>query len=196
MSRAKMALALILVAIVILSALVYSSAAEHFWLSRSLIVKEDNVGVSSYYQPVFQFNITDSDKHLGDFYFRVEAIPPNQTSDTVYISFQHFGNTKLDSIDFHFSSPEVKRVYLDMSDPVGIKVSSSRDANSFSVKADNFGELGTLQGDIVYQFILSNDKTNSNNLYFSADISMHYMTPLQLTSLKAHLTISTVIPAE
>ncbi len=196
MSRAKIALTLILVAVVILSALVYSSATENFWLSRTLTVKEDYPGISGHYQQVFQFNLTDSDKLLGEFYFRIEAIPPNQSSNTVYIDFEHSGNTKLDSIDFHFSSPEVTRVYLDMSDPVGIKFSASRDVNSFSVKANDFGELGTLQGNIVYQFILSDAKTNNNNLYFSADISMHYMTPLQLTTLKAHLTINTVIPAE
>ena len=193
MSRAKIALTLILVAVIILSALVYSSATEHFWFSRTLTVKQENTGISSYYQPVFEFNLIDSGNYLGDFYFRMEASLPNQTSNTVYVDFLHSGNTKLDSIDFRFSSPEVTSLYLDMGDPVSVAYTSSRNVNSFSVKAD-FGELGTLQGANVYQFILNDNGAKSSNLYFTADISMHYMTPLQLTSLKAQVTINTVIP--
>jgi hypothetical protein len=195
MSRTKIiALTIILVAIVVFSAIAYSSATETFPFSKTLTVREVDSGNASYYEPIFYFNITDSGKSLGYLYFRIEAIPPNQSSNTVYIDFQHSGNTKLDSIVFRFSSPEVTRVYLDMSDPVTVAYTSSRDFNSFSVKAD-FGELGTLQGANVYQFILYDNRAKSSNLYFTADISMHYMNPLELTSLKAQVTLNTIIPS-
>ena len=194
MARAKVVLALIFVALVIFSTIAYSSASETFWFSRSLTVKELAVGQSSYYQPDFYFNVTDSGKYLGSLYFRMEAVPPNQSSNTAYVDFQHSGNTELDSIVFRFSSPEVTRVYLDMSDPVTVSYTPSRDLRSFSVKAD-FGELGTLQGANTYQFILYENGAKSSSLYFTADISMHYMNPLELTSLKAHVALNAVIPS-
>jgi hypothetical protein len=194
MSRVKIVLAVILVPILAFSALAYLSMTETFLFSQALTVKELDYGSIDYYWPTFQFNITDSNNYLGLFYFRMQYILPNQSSNTVYIDFQHSGNTKLDSIVFHFSSPEVRRVYLDMSDPVGVSYSSSRDTNSFTVKAD-FGELGTLQGGNTYEFILYDAAYKPNTLFFTADISMHYMVPLELTSLKAHVSINTVIPS-
>ena len=194
MSRMKVALVIILGAIIVISALAYSSATERFLFSKDLTVKESNSGSISYYEPNFTFNITDSNNYLGSLYFRMEAIPPNQSSNTVYIDFGHSGNTKIDSIVFHFSSPEVTSIYLDMSGPVDVAYSSSRDINSFSIKAD-FGELGTLQGSNFYQFILLDATNKPSNLYFSADISMHYMSLFELTSLKAHVTVNTVIPS-
>lgn len=80
-----------------------------------------------------------------------------------------------------------------MSDPVAVEYTSSRDFNSFSVKA-GFGELGSLQGSNVYQFILDENAAKSSNLRLTADISMHYMNLLELTSLKAQVTLNAIIP--
>ncbi len=196
MSRAKMAITLVLIVVIAVSPFVYLSVTKSFWFTHALTLQ--NVGVpSSASEPEFEFNLSDSGRNVGEFYFRVEPIFPNQTSNKVYIDFQHSGNTELDSIDFRFSSPEVTKVYLDMSDRVGVEYISSISADSFSINANNFGELGTMQGSNgPFQFVLFDRQVNSNSLYFSADISMHYMSPLQLTTLKAHITINTAIPSD
>jgi len=188
-------LTLILVTVATASAVAYSSAANHFWFTRTLTAQLISQAPNNY-EPEFEFNISDSGKNLGNFYLRVEPIYPNQTLNEVYISFEHLGNTNLDSIDFRFSSTEITRVYLDTSDPEGIDYIASRDYNSFSVFAHNFGQLGTMQGADTYLFILYDVPSHNNSLFFSADISMHYMTPLQLTSLKTQVTVNTVIPTE
>jgi hypothetical protein len=193
MARLKFALAAILVILVVFFALVLSSVTQRFLFTRDLIMTAFEGNGESYYTPTYQFNMSDSNNYLGFFYFRMEYIPPNQSSNSVYISIEHLENTKLDSIVFRFSSEQVGAVYLDTSDPVDVSYSSSRDIDSFTTRAE-FGELGTLQGDLVFQFILQDVPYKNNNLFFTADITMHYMTPLQLTALKAQVSISTTIP--
>jgi hypothetical protein len=192
MAKLRVILGIVAVTIVISVALILPSITQSRPFAHDLVITQmGNVG--SCIQPEYYFNLTDNGKLVGYFYFRMDYIFPNQTSNEVYVSFEHIGNTRLDSINFQFQSPEVTRLYTDMSDPVDVAYSSSRDFNMFAVKA-TLGELGNLQGADTYQFILYDDISKPNYLFFSADISMHYMTPLQWTELKADVTFNTHIP--
>jgi hypothetical protein len=192
MVKKRIILSVIISLLIVFSAFAYVSSQNAFLFSKELTIIKVSDEPNNY-EPDFYFNLTDSGKYVGSLYVRVEPIPKNSSSNTVYVDFQHKGNTKLDSIVFRFQSQQVTRVYLDMSDPVSVTYSPSRDLNSYSVKAE-FGELGTLQGSNVYQFILY-DYGLKSNLYFSAEISMHYMNFLETTALKANVGLNTVIPS-
>jgi hypothetical protein len=192
MAKLRVILGIIALIIFISVAVMLPSIIQTRPFTHNLVITQmGNVG--SYIQPEYSFNLTDNGKLVGYFYFRMDYIFPNQTSNEVYVDFEHIGNTRIDSINFQFQSPEVTRLYTDMSDPVGIVYSPSRNINLYAVKA-TFGELGNLQGSDVYQFILYDDTSKPSYLYFSADISLHYMTPVQWTELKADISFHTQIP--
>ena len=188
----KLVLSAILILVILFSAMAYASAQKVFLFSKTLTVEKIS-GEPNELEPIYYFNVTDSGKYLGMLHFRIEPSPKNVSSNAVYVDFQHSGNTQLDSIVFRFQSQQVTRVYLDMSDPVTVTYSPSRDLTSYSVKAD-FGKLGTLQGSDVYQFILYT-YGHKSSLYFSAEISMHYMNLFEMTTLKATVELNTVIPS-
>jgi hypothetical protein len=192
MAKKKIIFSTVLILLIVFSTLVYVSSQRIFLFSRELTIIKVS-GEPNNLEPEFYFNVTDSGKYVGSLFVRVEPITKNSSSNTVYVDFQHSGNTQLDSIVFRFQSQQVTRVYLDMSDPVSVTYSPSRDLTSYSVKAE-FGELGTLQGSNVYQFILY-DFGPKSNLYFSAEISMHYMNFLETNALKANIGLNTEIPS-
>jgi hypothetical protein len=190
----KAILSLVLILLIVISAFIYATSSQQFLFTKTLTVSKISATEPNDVQPTFYFNITDSGKYLGTLYFRMDPIPPNGTSNNVYVNFQHSGNTRLDSIVFHFKSHEVSRVYMDMSDPVTVTYTPSRGINSYAIKTE-FGELGNMQGSNVYQFILYDFGPKSSNLYFSAEISMHYMNFLELTALKANVELNAIIPS-
>jgi hypothetical protein len=192
MKKAIIILIAILAIFVIATSIMLPSITQKYPFTKGLTVTLIQ-GNDTGYEPNYYYNITDNGKLVGKFFFRVEYIPPNGSSNQIYIDYEHLGGTKLDWIVFRFSSQEVHRVYLDMSDPVGVTYNPSRSTNTFAVKA-NFGELGTLQGSNTYQFVLYDDPSKTNNLFFTADISMHYMEPIQWTALSAQVTVNTIIP--
>ena len=192
MIKKKIIFSLVLILLIIFSALAYVYSQEVFLFSKELTVVKVS-GEPNNYEPEFYYNITDSGKYLGSLLVRIDPIPKNGSSNRVYVDFQHMGNTQLDSIVFRFQSRQVTRVYVDVSDPVSITYSPSRDVTSYSVKAE-FGDWGTLQGSAHYQFILFDDGPEAT-LYFSVEISMHYMNFLEMTKLKANVGLNSVIPS-
>jgi hypothetical protein len=192
MKKAWIILIAIFAIFVVSIAIMLPSITQKYLFTKGLtvtLIQGNGTGI----EPNYYYNITDNGKLVGKFLLRVEYIPPNESSNQIYIDYEHLGGTKLDSIVFQFSSQEVYQVYLDVFDPGGVTYSPSRSANTYTVKA-NFGELGTLQGSDTYHFILYDDPSKANNLHFTADISMHYMEPIQWTALNAHIDVNTVIP--
>ena len=186
-------LGIVLVAVIVFSALFAVSLTQSFPFTTDLNVIARQGNGSDPNEPTYVFDFNDSNNRVGIFTFRLEpAFPNGPSSHDVYTEYMHLGNTKLDSITFQFNTPGVSNVYLDMGDPIGVSYISTRGYNSYTVTA-TFYELGTLQGANYYKFILTNLPSTSS-LSFYANIRMHYMTPLQLTALRAQMSIQTTVP--
>ncbi|MBT0160470.1 hypothetical protein G4O51_10855 [Candidatus Bathyarchaeota archaeon A05DMB-2] len=94
-----------------------------------------------------------------------------------------------------FRSPKILTVYLETNNPRGVTYTFSLEhLDTYVVSIDDFGELGRMNGDVDFNFILHTSEDEPNELFFSADVSMHYKMPLQLTTLKAHASTNTYIP--
>lgn len=195
MAKLRIITAAILIAILtVLGFVAFFSETETFLLTNDLTVVSSYNG--EYFSQLYSFNLSDSNKVVGNVFFTMYYILPGQFTNMVFIDIGHKENTELDKVIFTFTSPKLMSVSVDMGSPHGISYTSSRASpNTFTIIAYNFGELGTVQASLRFRFLFDDIiSENDSSLSFSADIFMHYMIPLQLTALKGHVEIHTGIP--
>jgi len=193
-----LAAVLVVVIMLVFSLLAFSSVSKRFIFSKELAVREVADSFDNPYEP--NYNFTDSSNYVGNLFFRMERDFYNNSENKVYIDIQHVRTTELDSIVFLFKSPNLASVFLDTNYPLGVTYVFSRSFDTFTIEATNLGGLGVIggtaeAGNIFFNFVLKSGPSHSNSLLFSAELSMHYMTPLQLTSMKASISLNTNIPS-
>lgn len=183
--KIKFLIITISVIVIILTALITASLSQNFLFASDVRVNEieNNDGTVSW-------NVYDGETFLGEIYLRID--PAYSTaSHQMAIHFSLFYNqTELDSFKIRFSGGNsVISVYKEAS-------SYNRDYQFRTEGGDVLFEVPNLdwfgQSTASMNFILF--PINANSLYLTIDLSMHRTTPLQLTSLKAHVYVDIPIP--
>lgn len=184
--KIKFLILIILITGVVFAGLFTVSMTQNFIFTSNLRVEEIEKNDNTYILHVF-----DGQTFLGAIYFRIEPQIVGLHQKWMTISFSLFYNqTELDSAEIRFSGGNnVISVY--------------REATSYNWEH----QFHTEDGDVVLDvpdlgwfgqstasmnFILF--PIDANSLYLTMDLSMHRTTPLQLTSLKAHVYVDVPIP--
>lgn len=185
-TRLKMLLtALLIVAIVVPSTLVWASETQRFIFQKQLHVEEPTIDGDTQYA-----NITDDGSRVAGLYIRVERPPPNSMYAPIYISIPHSEDTELDSMTLTFSmNPNYLPIYMEAPQPAWPEtLFSHTDGNLgvvYSVK--DLGFYGT--GTVTLHFIMIRTFQYTNpesSLTLELEFSAHKKTLIQLTSLTAH----------
>jgi hypothetical protein len=188
-------LAAVLVAVLVVSLLFLSSASENFIFSEELTVKKVIDNLNDAHEPNCLANFSNSNNEIGSLYFRLERDFFNNSENSMFVSVHHARDIELDSVVFRFRTPRAISVHLDTSNQIGVTYVFSKDPSMFTIEAKDMGELGAMEGDKVFEFIIKSYGSKEDNLLLTVDLSMHYKTPMQLTSLKASVDINTYFPS-
>ncbi len=171
---------------IVLVGLLAASMSQNFLFSSYVRVEKiENTEDATIY------HVFDGETIIGEIYFRIKPSPSGVQQNQMTISFTLFYNqTELDSIRIGFSGGNsVISIY---------KEASSYDWDyQFRMEGgdilfevpdlDWFGQSTTRLDFILVPF-------DAINLYLEMELSMHRITPLQLTSLKAQVFINVPIP--
>ena len=178
--------ALLGIAILIPSILVYASETNTYFFSRDLQVSGFVFNDGSY-----TANVSDSGVQVAELDFRIEHSVADLTSHRIQFSIWHTASSHLDSMTLRFSTePYVITLYLAASSYDWPVARFTRDVDVvYSVP--NIGWYGS--GTVTLDFILDSFE-QIPNLGFTADFSMHTNGFLQLTSLKANAQLYAPIP--
>jgi hypothetical protein len=171
--------------VIILTGLFAASISQIFPFSSDVRVNEleNNDGKISW-------SVYDGEIFLGEIYFRID--PSYSTaSHQMAIHFSLFYNeTELDSVKIRFSGgTSVISVYREATSYTW-EHRFQREGGDTVLDVPDLGWFG--QSTTSMNFILF--PIEANSLYLTMDLSMHRTTPLQLTSLKAHVYIDVPIP--
>jgi hypothetical protein len=174
---------------------VFASVFERYPFTKTLntntIILSSGQYVSTYYA-----NFTDGEVKVGDFFMTIDNRLTQLPDSDITINIGHNGsNLELDSMVLRFKSPAIFAVYLNTNYPLDIPYTFSREhLDTYIITVEDFSWLGKSDGDAHFELILQNTANKSNNLQFSADISMHYKTLIQLTAVSAHVDADIKIP--
>jgi hypothetical protein len=180
----KRVAAVIVVFVVILSFAVFSSG-NTFLFSRDLQVQK--LWPATGYMDQYVSELNDSSGHIGEVAFTLNEVP-GASLHRVWVDISHYNNTLLDSVVFKFSNPSAIgniAVYVEANHPQ-VKVNTYQDGRIFVIEAtpSDIMQRGTLHIDFVVETFGSIDK-----LQMGADLTLHQQAFLQLTQMKASLTI-------
>lgn len=170
------------------SLIVWASAYQRFIFTRELHVSDFVPHLNDDYAA----NVTDSGQELAHLYIRIE--PPMVNSNRVPVLFEiwHAENTELDSLALRFSTGLFVTTMQFEATSYTQPLEFRRDNRAVLFSIKDLGLYGT--GTVTLDFTLIK-YSNLNELTITADFSMHYESPLQLTALNGHSFLNTQIPS-
>lgn len=169
----------VLLLLLLSSLIAWASANQRFIFTRELHVS----GFAPLHDESYVANVTDSGQELAHLYFRVEHPAVNSDRVPIRFSIWHAENTELDSLTLRFSTePFLTTMQFEVTSYTPpLEFHRDNKAVLFSIK--DLGLYGT--GTVTLDFTLIK-YSNLNELTITADFSMHYESPLQLTALNGH----------
>ncbi|MGD6851986.1 MAG: hypothetical protein ACQCN6_08010 [Candidatus Bathyarchaeia archaeon] len=172
--------------VVVISALVFLSTSNTFLFSRSLSVKDvtsANMGDDRW------FDLYDNDVYFGELIFRFSSLNGGVTKVT-FDEPNTRENYVVDSITLKFSSG--------INSLTDVYIKGNYPAVPTTFAHDSYGTTITLTGMEVYRggaapidFMVQSYRNQS--LTITADVTYHQTAFLQLTCLKAHVSVNTQI---
>jgi hypothetical protein len=185
--RTRLVLAIILVAIVFLSTLVFALASKTFLFSKELMVEEIRYDPS---MNSYSTSLTDNGVLVANVYFRIDNALANSLGHRMIFSISPHNQTEVDSLTLKFSGVHgVISVYYE-ANSIFQDTSFNERNNEVVLKIPDAGLYGS--STIRLDFIL--EPFGAESLSLIAELTMHKNTPLQLTSQKAQLHIDAAIP--
>jgi len=189
--------ALIAIAVLVFLMLVRMSETERFVFSRDVYVETFKQLGSNPYDG-YHADIIDSGTKVASIYVRVD--PP--TSNLGYVNFMFsitpYERTEIDSLSLEFFMDN-NYVTMYLETPQGgwpdIEFHRSSNAKGVVFSVEDLGWFGqsTMERDFMLVQFSSRNYTETR-ITFNMELSMHKMTLLQLTALKAQAFVDITIP--
>lgn len=200
--RTKIALgiSIIVIVVIVLSNLMVSSATENFLFSKSLNVGEFEshfYNSSNDLRNEYVANLTDENTLIRTVFLRIWSLPSNLTNIPrcwILLQLAYKPDTEVDSITLRVDSGSLFSKYYTSSLGTITSTNFYEDGSAIVYEIKELGNfLG--QGTVTLEFLIE-DTSQLSSVAITADISMHQTTPIQLTSLNAHVFLDAAIPSD
>ena len=186
-----MRLILKVAAVVIVLAVAFSLFAAAFSTNRFFLFSNELTVQSPYsgkgYQDQYVSEINNSDVRLGEVAIIFNEAP-NASLHRAWIDVSHYNNTLLDKIVFKFTNPSsntVISVYTKATNPqININSYNQNGVTTVTVNPSEVMQRGTLH----FDFVIENFGA-ANKIQVSTELTLHTQAFVQLTQMKAELSI-------
>jgi hypothetical protein len=174
--------------------LVLLSVTENYVTSKDVYFSEFSKDGIGYYGIAL-----DGSNKIADLYFRVEHAQPNSNYQPMRVEWQHSPDVEIDSVTFRFRVASGTTIYMQTDYPGISSIPYSFSYKNqhgpvYEIVLKDIGSYGK-SGSVRIDFIMRNIQ-NASQMTFEADFSMHYVSALQLSSIKAHAHLDALIPTD
>ncbi len=184
--KIKFSIITITIIVIVFAGLFSASISQNFLFTSYAKVEEveNNENASTW-------KVFDGETYLGEIYFRIEHSPSGLQQNQITIAFSLFYNqTELDSVKIRFSGGNSVISLYKKAYSYDWKYEFRMKGGDVSFEVPDLEWFG--QSTATLDFILV--PFDATNLYLNMVLSMHRTTPLQLTSIEAHVNVDAPIP--